>query len=259
MLPPAFAPIESLLQRMTIRQTDLSPGLLALGQLGSAVDEELASDEMLKLVRQAIASDDQVCSFRPHFGTLRRVVADFLPAHTKRQQLLSALFRDYSFLTSAYLLEPVDRSFRATGKYGSGRSILPRSLAVPMQDLANALNQFPFMEYSSSYALQNYKRVVGNSNIHGELGKADSWNINNLRVIRAFEDKNGSEAGFILIHVAMVAQTGKSTFQFFKLSSSVVSKVIDRFNQVKLCPMWKTSCLRSATEIEGHSTRVWKS
>lgn len=52
--------------------------------------------------------------------------------------MLSALFRDYAFLTSAYVLEPVDIEFRKTGKYTTGRNILPRELAVPMKKLADA-------------------------------------------------------------------------------------------------------------------------
>lgn len=60
---------------------------------------------------------------------------------------MSALFRDYCFATSAYLLEPVDQSFRATGKYSTGRNILPASLAVPLNALADALGHYPFMEY----------------------------------------------------------------------------------------------------------------
>lgn len=86
---------------------------------------------------------------------------------------ISALFRDYrfvhfsslyilwcdgapSFLTSAYLLEPVDVSFRETGTYSTGRSVLPRVLAQPMAALARKLGQFPFMEYASSYALRGF-------------------------------------------------------------------------------------------------------
>jgi hypothetical protein len=52
--------------------------------------------------------------------------------------MLSALFRDYAFLTSAYVLEPVDMEFRKTGKYTTGRNVLPRELAVPMKKLADA-------------------------------------------------------------------------------------------------------------------------
>lgn len=52
--------------------------------------------------------------------------------------LISALFRDYAFLTSAYVLEPVDVEFRKTGVYTTGRNVLPRELAVPMKKLADA-------------------------------------------------------------------------------------------------------------------------
>lgn len=51
---------------------------------------------------------------------------------------ISALFRDYAFLTSAYVLEPVDVHFRKTGVYTTGRDILPRELAIPMKKLADA-------------------------------------------------------------------------------------------------------------------------
>lgn len=67
-LPQEFAPIESLLQRMTINQADGSKGLLASGygrqggQFGEAVTHELKpiSDDLLKKVKQAIASGNQV-------------------------------------------------------------------------------------------------------------------------------------------------------------------------------------------------------
>ena len=60
MLPQQFAPLESLLQRMTIRQPDGSKGLLALGLLGETVKRELADGKMAKQVEKAIESNDQV-------------------------------------------------------------------------------------------------------------------------------------------------------------------------------------------------------
>lgn len=79
-LPDAFAPLESLLNRMTIRQPDGSKGLLALGmafgfclpslwiltlshvtgQFGDAAKEELRDLAMKVKVEQAIASGNQV-------------------------------------------------------------------------------------------------------------------------------------------------------------------------------------------------------
>jgi hypothetical protein len=52
--------------------------------------------------------------------------------------LISALFRDYAFLTSAYILEPVDLEFRRTGVYSTGRNFLIKELAVPLKKLADA-------------------------------------------------------------------------------------------------------------------------
>lgn len=55
------------------------------------------------------------------------------------------------------------------------------------------------MEYASSYALQNFRRVNGSA--PNKLGDPKEWETDNLRVIRAFEDADGSEAGFVLVHV----------------------------------------------------------
>lgn len=59
----------------------------------------------------------------------------------------------------------------------------------------------PFMEYAGSYALFNYRLE------HPEAGLEYS----NLRLIRAFEhglDPGSSEAGFVLVHVDMVKNSG---------------------------------------------------
>lgn len=59
----------------------------------------------------------------------------------------------------------------------------------------------PFMEYAGSYALFNYRLE------DPKLG----LEYDNLRLIRAFEhglDPLSSEAGFVLVHVAMVKHSG---------------------------------------------------
>ncbi|KAG0141216.1 hypothetical protein CROQUDRAFT_83465 [Cronartium quercuum f. sp. fusiforme G11] len=178
-LPPAFEALNSLLERMTLVQPDGSPGLLAKGTFGQAVIAELCTsavfEEIIKSIEEAISNNDQL--------------------------LLSALFRDYSFLTSAYLLEPVDLHYKQTGEYCTGRDILPAPIAVPFKKLADALGHFPYMEYASSYALQNFARINPNRQI----------TYDNLRLIRGFQnrDKSSSESGFILVHVDMVAHSGR--------------------------------------------------
>jgi indoleamine 2,3-dioxygenase len=65
--------------------------------------------------------------------------------------ILIALFRDYTFLASSYLLEPCDIMYRKKKDYGLGRDILPKNIAIPLTIVANKLNAFPFMEYALSY------------------------------------------------------------------------------------------------------------
>jgi indoleamine 2,3-dioxygenase len=49
-----------------------------------------------------------------------------------RPDLITALFRDYTFLCSAYILEPCDLNWRKSGSYGLGRDVLPKQIAVPL-------------------------------------------------------------------------------------------------------------------------------
>lgn len=59
-LPPVFAPLDSLLSRMTIAQPGGVKGLLAYGQLGHAVKQELKTAGLDAHVTRAIESGDQV-------------------------------------------------------------------------------------------------------------------------------------------------------------------------------------------------------
>lgn len=182
-LPAPFSTLSSLLDRMTIHQPadasgERATGLLGKGEFGDALLDELRADGVeAKAVDAAIERGDS--------------------------RLLAALFRDYCFATSAYLLEPVDRAFRQTGLYAQGRERLPAQLAVPLTKLANTLGHFPYMEYASSYALVNYRC----RDAHHE-GSAGKYSFDNMELIRAFEDASGSERGFILVHVEMVSHTG---------------------------------------------------
>lgn len=77
-LPKEFAAVEDLLQRMPVRRSDGSPGLLATGDFGKTVLSELPDlTEAIELFKHDLP-------------------------------LMNALYRDYSFLASAYLLEPCE-------------------------------------------------------------------------------------------------------------------------------------------------------
>lgn len=192
-LPPVFAALAKLLDEMPITKSDGTPGLLALYHLGPRIDGGALPD----------LSDE----------------VDKLTAPNGQPNLaaVTAAFRDYSFLASAYLLEPCwERQSKGLDGYGLGREVLPKCIAGPLVKTADMyvrsqpshvlclltsvcrLDLPPFMSYAASYALYNY-RFADSAIGHEEYG--------NLRLIRAFErglDPASSEAGFVLTHVDMV-------------------------------------------------------
>lgn len=170
-LPSEFDVFESILQRMPLQTIDGTPGLLSHGTLGETVLKEL-----------------------PDLTSAINKYQDDLP-------MMNALYRDYSFLASAYLLEPChERYIRGEG-YGLGRQTLPRVIARPIARCAELAGFKPFMEYAGSYALFNYRLVDASRGLE----------YDNLRLIRAFEkglDPKSSEAGFVLVHIDMVQHSG---------------------------------------------------
>ncbi|KAF2727207.1 indoleamine 2,3-dioxygenase gamma type [Polyplosphaeria fusca] len=170
-LPKEFEAVESLLQRMPIKTLSGEPGLLANFTFGATVFKELPdlSDEVEKY------RDDLV--------------------------IMNALYRDYSFLASAYLLEPCHERYLQGEPYGLGRQSLPRCISLPIVKIAEIAGFKPFMEYAGSYALFNYRLEDPKKGL----------DYDNLRLVRAFEqglDPTSSEAGFVLVHIAMVKESG---------------------------------------------------
>ncbi|KAK3955392.1 indoleamine 2,3-dioxygenase gamma type [Pseudoneurospora amorphoporcata] len=175
-LPSEFDPLESILQRMPVKTASGEPGLLAQGKglLGEAVHKELPD------------------------------LTEFVDKYRHDLPLMNALYRDYSFLASAYLLEPCHERFVKGEEYGLGRQVLPANVARPIAKCAEICEFKPFMEYAGSYALFNYRLV------DPSLGFSFS-DPSNVRLIRAFEnglDPTSSEAGFVLVHIDMVRHSG---------------------------------------------------
>jgi indoleamine 2,3-dioxygenase len=105
-LPEEFAILESNLSRMPIKKADGTPGLIATCDLGPTVDSEL-----------------------PDLSAAIEKYKDDLP-------LMNALYRDYSFLASAYLLEPCHGRFMKGEPYGLARDVLPANIAVAIVKVA---------------------------------------------------------------------------------------------------------------------------
>ena len=170
-LPTEFDALESLLQRMPVRTQSGAPGLLATFELGNKVSHELPD------------------------------LTDSIEQYKDNAIIVNALYRDYSFLASAYLLEPCHERHMAGEDYGLARDVLPASIARPIARAAELIGFKPFMEYAGSYALFNYCCVEPDQGLE----------YSNLRLIRAFEnglDPSSSEAGFVFVHVAMVKHSG---------------------------------------------------
>lgn len=105
-LPKEFAALESLLQRMPVKTLSGEPGLLAKFTFGDTLLQELPdlSAEVEKY------RDDLV--------------------------VMNALYRDYSFIASAWLFEPCHERFLKGEPYGLGRQSLPRCIALPIVKVA---------------------------------------------------------------------------------------------------------------------------
>ncbi|KAK4200701.1 hypothetical protein QBC40DRAFT_225080 [Triangularia verruculosa] len=173
-LPSEFDPLESILQRMPVKTASGEPGLLAQGKLGDVVLSELPD------------------------------LTSHIDKYASNLPLMNALYRDYSFLLSAYLLEPCHLRFIKGEPYGLARDVLPACIARPIKRCADLTNFQPFMEYAGSYALYNYRLTTTPS--PGTL----PYPYQDLRLIRAFEhglDPLSSEAGFVLVHIAMVSHS----------------------------------------------------
>lgn len=109
-LPQAFKVLQSLVERMPVLKLDGKPGLLATYEFGPAVEAELIvdlTDELEKLV---------------------------LPDGSYDKFSMAAVFRDYTFVASSYLLEPCWENWNKNpdGGYGLGRRVLPKPIARPM-------------------------------------------------------------------------------------------------------------------------------
>lgn len=105
-LPVEFNVLESILTRMPVKTLKGMPGLLATFTLGETVLKELPDLT----------------------GAIDNYKDDLV--------LMNALYRDYSFLASAYLLEPCHERFVKGESYGLGRQTLPAVISRPISRCA---------------------------------------------------------------------------------------------------------------------------
>lgn len=103
--------------------------------------------------------------------------------------VIHALYRAYTFIASAYLLEPSYRN-QKDGKYGKGRNILPIQIVQPLEFVASKLDVYPWLDYHYAYSLGNYvKKNVIDGLVHENLTMACKFS------------GTSDEIGFIMVHV----------------------------------------------------------
>lgn len=109
-LPAPFLPLTKLADELPVKKLDGSPGLLATFQLGPVIDKGEALPDLVDEIDNLVTADGK---------------ADL--------DAVTAVFREYAFIASSYLLEPCwERWCQGLEGYGLGRPVLPRVIAGPL-------------------------------------------------------------------------------------------------------------------------------
>ena len=106
------------------------------------------------------------------------------------KQIIQALYRSYTFLTSGYLLSPAHFNKDSDGKYGKAYNNLPEQLAMPLVEVSVKLDVAPWLDYHYAYSLGNYVKKDTSGTLH--------WD--NLEMACSFTGTQ-DEVGFIMNHV----------------------------------------------------------
>ena len=114
-LPHAFSAAAKLADDMPVTKADGTPGLLSDFTLGPTIDAGVLPDLTAEIENLRTADDKGY-----------------------NMAAVTAIFRDYSFLASAYLLEPCwEKYCSGLEGYGLGRQVLPACLAGPLVKTAD--------------------------------------------------------------------------------------------------------------------------
>lgn len=150
--------------------------------------------------------------------------------------ILQALFRAYTFITSGYTLELAYQEFIKSGNYGKARTILPENIAVPLVEVSDKLQVYPWLDYHYAYSLGNYVKK-------DSLGTLDWKNLDMACKFTGTTD----EIGFIMVHVFINELTPSlvgTIMDFGKTKNieylKICSKVLEEINKRRRS-MWSAS------------------
>ena len=152
--------------------------------------------------------------------------------------LIQALFRAYSFLTSAYLLAPAHFNYIETKKYGKAHTVLPSQIAEPFVIVSEKLDVYPFIDYHYSYSLGNYIKI--------DKSKGYEWE--NLAMAAKFSGMD-DERGFIMLHVDINQH-----------SPELVGSILDylKADEEKNVNLSLSKCLSAMKKINERRQVMWQ-
>ena len=152
--------------------------------------------------------------------------------------LIQALFRAYSFLTSAYLLAPAHFNYIETKKYGKAHTVLPSQIAEPFVIVSEKLDVYPFIDYHYSYSLGNFIKI--------DKSKGYEWE--NLAMAAKFSGMD-DERGFIMLHVDINQH-----------SPELVGSILDylKADEEKSVNLSLSKCLSAMKKINERRQVMWQ-
>ena len=206
-LPKKYTELQVLIDEMPIKKDDGTDGLLSRrGGIEDAVSN-------LSNLKHLVSEEEDVF-------------------------LIQALFRAYSFLTSAYLLAPAHFNFIETKKYGKAHTVLPSQIAEPFVIVSEKLDVYPFIDYHYSYSLGNYIKI--------DKSKGYEWE--NLAMAAKFSGMD-DERGFIMLHVDINQH-----------SPELVWSILDylKANEEKSVNLSLSKCLSAMKKINERRQVMWQ-
>jgi len=206
-LPEKYNELQVLIDEMPIKKADGTQGLLSRrGDIEKAVSN-------LSNLKHLVGEEEDVF-------------------------LIQALFRAYSFLTSAYLLAPAHFNYIDTKKYGKAHTVLPSQIAEPFVIVSKKLDVYPFIDYHYSYSLGNYVKI--------DKSKGYEWE--NLAMAAKFSGMD-DERGFIMLHVDINQH-----------SPELIGSILDylKADEEKSVNLSLSKCLSSMKKINERRQIMWQ-
>lgn len=163
---PIKDPLEKLPEKYKTLQDiiDRIPNLITLDNIKFCTLSSLIHDEL------------------PNYSDIIETETDILTIH--------ALYRAYSFIATAYILEPCYLKFKINVTYKFMREKIPEKIAVPLYYISNKLKTFPWLDHTYCYSLGNYVKIDKNKGL----------TLKNLKMACSFTNTD-DETGVAMIHV----------------------------------------------------------